>query len=951
MTLSTDLTSRPDLTRWNRAGLNQLQYLDGNAATYLEDLRLALRQAFAGNVEVLSWLDGDQPQDPALSDKTLRDWQRRLLAQYGAARRDYAWELLRSFARATHVLTHTANAYANERYINTATQWDNLRRLVNMLDYHPAPPASAQTWVALFAKMPDVDKGITGIGNLAPGLALQNQPQDGSSPVIFETLQPLALDYRLNELRAPNADRSVAWVTIPATGGTFDYPLETVPEGVSVGDRGVLAQLNQAAAVKVVLVGSDYLRLQVIEQGFTARAWALADLRLQLLPTWQQAPQLNGANVMEVDKANNALAVNDLLVYASGSSWLARSLVAIEGNRVELDQPLAVGTALYQTLRVHKQQINGHTRFVLPPERGASSVWKTDRTALSPSTEQAAGATNTPLYHYISGDTNAYIHYLAVGTPVAFRVVSASNSSAYLQFSGKPGDLASGDWIILQNADGHFYSRAITGIGVRDGSYRLSLNLPAGQRWTLAQGLFTEAVPPRGYNQNHEAIYHSSTGTHSQLSLSLTEIPPALSLGRALWVVSEADPQLRACQLVTVQEILSFANAELVISVKPGLSGLHLPKYATRVYANVTLAGHGESRGQTVLGNGNRLEPNQEFIYRKTDLAFEQDNQFVSGVRAAVTVVVDDRRWTQVDNLRDSEAADTHFEATLTEDEHLRLRFGDGIHGQRLPTGTNNVLIEGRFGSGTQGNLPAGSLNKLKKPHALVEAVLQPSAATGGAERESAESLRHLAPASVLTLDRAVSVADFGHIARRHASIWQARSHALPATARASDRVEVVLVPAGGGALSADLAAHLKTYLEGFSRPGVFVSIKNYQAILLDVELTLRVDISAYDGNQVAEQVRLTLLDSFSLSNAMLAEPLYLSRLYQVIESVEGVENVALQLNTQGFVDETGAPVAPADAFYGADGSLRRISPAPHQLIYLNNNLRPPRILWEQAYV
>ena len=54
MSISTEPTS--DLTRWNRAGLNQVQYLDGNAATYLEDLRLALRQQFAaksGDIDVL----------------------------------------------------------------------------------------------------------------------------------------------------------------------------------------------------------------------------------------------------------------------------------------------------------------------------------------------------------------------------------------------------------------------------------------------------------------------------------------------------------------------------------------------------------------------------------------------------------------------------------------------------------------------------------------------------------------------------------------------------------------------------------------------------------------------------------------------------------------------------------------------------------------------------------
>ena len=35
-----------DLTRWNRAGLARFRYVDGNAATYLEELRLALADRF-----------------------------------------------------------------------------------------------------------------------------------------------------------------------------------------------------------------------------------------------------------------------------------------------------------------------------------------------------------------------------------------------------------------------------------------------------------------------------------------------------------------------------------------------------------------------------------------------------------------------------------------------------------------------------------------------------------------------------------------------------------------------------------------------------------------------------------------------------------------------------------------------------------------------------------------
>lgn len=930
MSISTPPTN--DLTRWNRAGLSRLHYTDGNAATYLEDLRLALRNQFGSNEDVLVWLGEN------LTDKNLREWQARLLDQYDAPRRDYAWEILRTFARSSHVLAQTVNAYSNERYIRTATQWDNLRRLVKMLDYHPAPPASAETWVALLAKLPDATKGITGIGTVDKGLALQNQPKDGSSPLVFETLQELDVDYRINELRAPDYDRSVESLAIPAQNTSFNYPLRLMPEGISVGDRGVVSCLSQAAAVEVKSINAGSIDLKVIEQGFTARNWALADVRLLLTPAWQNAPRLNGSNVVEVSSVNNSVRTDDLLAYVSGSNWVTTKVAAVDGNRVQFGSSVADNTVLYQTLEAKQQG----SKFVIPSQRGNALVWKANLTTADPDPHREH---EVVIYEYLAANTSTNIYYLPANPPAAFSVINAA--PAALQFAGKPGDLVSGDWIILQNTSGHFYARTIASIDLLDGAYRLTVNgsLASGS-WVLAQGHFKQSLPALAYDENHESIYHDSTDTHSQLTLSLSEFPPAFTIGRPLWVVGAVDRRL-----VTVQEILRFANNTLLISVKPSLSGLDLPKYATRVYANVVKAGHGETRGQSVLGSGNRIESNQEFLFAKTGVAFEQDNNFASGVRASVTVQVDDRVWTQVDSLRDSESTDTHFETTLNEDHQLLVRFGDGIHGQRLPTGTNNLILQARFGVGIEGNLPAASLNKLKKPHPLVESVIQPEAATGGGDLETGESLRELAPASVLTLERAVSIADYGHIAQRHASIWQARSYALPDTPRATDRVEVVLVPAGGGALSPDFKTNMKTYLEGFSRPGVWVHIEGYQAILLDLRIKLRVDINAYDGDKIAELVRVSLLDSFSLQKAVLAEPLYLSRVYQVIEAVEGVENVDVFINPDGFVDENLSGTVPADVFYGDDNTLRRLTPGNRQLIYLNADLIAPNINWEAADV
>ena len=160
-----------DLTRWNRAGLKRFRYVGGNAATHLEELRLALLSRFVDAKQgggpdpgrsLDWWLEtwAAPPTEPAARqalDQVLADlrgrllWRgeagdagplwvpipprpeiegeraQRLLQQYEAPRRDLAWEIVRAFARGAHVLTEHLDAYANEGFLGTATQWAGTR--------------------------------------------------------------------------------------------------------------------------------------------------------------------------------------------------------------------------------------------------------------------------------------------------------------------------------------------------------------------------------------------------------------------------------------------------------------------------------------------------------------------------------------------------------------------------------------------------------------------------------------------------------------------------------------------------------------------------------------------------------------------------------------------------------------------------------------------------------
>ena len=135
-----NITPLKDLTRWNRTGLSRFDYVDGDAAIWLEELRIAMLGLYlrGGDDETRLpeyWRDiylravDDWPDVAGAADRVV--WKRlaptvppqqetrgrrneRLNKQYGQRTDDYAWEVNRAFARASHTLLGYLNAYANE---------------------------------------------------------------------------------------------------------------------------------------------------------------------------------------------------------------------------------------------------------------------------------------------------------------------------------------------------------------------------------------------------------------------------------------------------------------------------------------------------------------------------------------------------------------------------------------------------------------------------------------------------------------------------------------------------------------------------------------------------------------------------------------------------------------------------------------------------------------------
>ena len=165
--------------------------------------------------------------------------------------------------------------------------------------------------------------------------------------------------------------------------------------------------------------------------------------------------------------------------------------------------------------------------------------------------------------------------------------------------------------------------------------------------------------------------------------------------------------------------------------------------------------------------------------------------------------------WTRVDTFVNSLSTDTHFKLIYDKDGRCKIRFGDGAYGV-LP-GAFAVYAMYAYGGGADGNVGvANRVSLYAGSDANIEGISNPSILTGGANEESIESAKYLAPLLLKARDRFVTVEDGEALAKAYGgvSIVTVNSNVYGLLS-----AQVIIVPTGGGVPTAPFKALLQTYL------------------------------------------------------------------------------------------------------------------------------------------
>jgi hypothetical protein len=251
------------------------------------------------------------------------------------------------------------------------------------------------------------------------------------------------------------------------------------------------------------------------------------------------------------------------------------------------------------------------------------------------------------------------------------------------------------------------------------------------------------------------------------------------------------------------------------------------------------------------------------------------------------------QEWTYEQTLINSGPYDLVYTAFVDANAVFYVIFGDGVNGLVPPLGSpvyatyqTNVGLTGNVGSGTI-TVPVTSIVGLT-------AVTNQQAASGGANAESLQSIQTNAPASLKTLNRAVTISDYSTLALQISGVQWAS-----AIEQTYQLVNLYICPFGGGTVSSLLNTTVDNTITAQSMANTSVTVFSPTYVAINVTATVVV-YDNYSDSATQAVIQSALQNLLSLSNTGFGFRVSLGLVYQTILAQAGVNYAIVTSLTRG---------------------------------------------------
>ncbi len=372
-----------------------------------------------------------------------------------------------------------------------------------------------------------------------------------------------------------------------------------------------------------------------------------------------------------------------------------------------------------------------------------------------------------------------------------------------------------------------------------------------------------------------------------------------------------SDPEVSEAAMVQTVTAVTDPYPHTLITLQSPLLNCY-NRQSAAVNVNVVMATNGMSVSE-VMGSGSASTPDQSFTLKQSPLTYVQAAT-PSGSQSTLQVQVSGVDWTEAPTLYDQPPSAQVFTTLNESDGTADVIFGDGVEGATLPTGQNNLQANYRIGSGSSGNVGAGTLTTLMDRPLGVSGVTNPQAATGGQDPQSIDNIRTNAPQSVLTLGRAVSITDYQSYAATYAGI--AKAYAIWIPSGPGRGVFLTVAGVNGQALtpSTPTLGYLISSLQSYGNPLIPITVVSFLETLFSLSADVQYDPN-YSQPAVQAQILETLSESYNFANRTFGQGVSADEVSTVIQGVPGVIAVNVTAITAGPTSAAGDLAGLSGAF------------------------------------
>jgi predicted phage baseplate assembly protein len=774
----------------------------------------------------------------ALSETKSRPALRKLLTREDD---DLSIALLDAWALIADVLTFYQERTANESYLGTATERRSIAYLADLVGYHLKPGVAASTYLAF-----TVDQN-TGSAVIDKGTQVKSLPSEGGLPQTFETTDTITARAAWNKFKPRLTQPQVL------SSKTKSVTVKGIDTQVKKGDSLLIVfdQNKDPLVMKVSALHPDpkagNTRIVLTTEAVKPPTYIKKVLgKGQYISTKYK---LTETGISQQIKGKSWLAA-DFFAMVKFQNWSLPSVIASIGKVAKiLETPSAVGVYAFRK----RAAIFGH---------------------------------NAPHFDFVEAN-------LPASTPTwENRTLSQdAGSSNYVHLDSTASEIIEGSWVVLQSPTAGPFTYKVRGneeiskakFTISARVARLSLDKNSGFS-SLKMRDTTVLAQSEKLTLVDLPIPNVVADDRIQLD-STKELADLKAECKLIISGSPSDnPAATEREAATVDQV-RIEDGYIELELKGFLSNRYLRSTVTMT-ANVASATHGETR-QEILGSGDGRVTHQQFKLKSKPLTYTSAST-PSGTQTSLEVRVNDVRWREAPDLARLGSKDRQYITRINDDGNTTITFGDGDHGIRLPSGTENIKSTYRSGSGLDGILSADILTLLSKRPPGVTGVTNPLPATGGSDAESGSKARINVPLSALTLGRVVSLQDYADFTRAFVGVEKA----LATRAWQGQTLAVFLTIAGPkGAAIPDSSTTYKNLVKAIrlaGDPTVPLHVASFWPAWFQLEASIMIH-SDYNRTSVLAEVEKVLRSSFSFEARQFGQDVTVNEVIAIIQNIKGV--------------------------------------------------------------